>query len=88
VTIRLKCQCCGFEEVFDGAEAAFQKGWDAPPHFSGYVCCDLCPAVCIVLNAPHEKAHALWKRVGRPKQWELETCGTDEHVPGNPENLQ
>ena len=54
--MKLKCQCCGFEQEFDSREAAFQAGWDAPPHFTGYVTCNLCPGVCIVMGLSHDKA--------------------------------
>lgn len=64
--ITLKCQCCGYEQAFADLEKAFQAGWDAPPHFTGYVCCNLCPAVCIVLGLAHNKAHAHWLTHGRP----------------------
>lgn len=73
----LKCQCCGIESDFADGEAAFRAGWDAPPHFTGYVCCDLCPAVCIVLGAGHAKAHADWAANGRPETFNAR-CVTDE----------
>lgn len=41
--MKLKCECCGFEQEFKDGEEAFQAGWDAPPHFSQYVSCNLCP---------------------------------------------
>lgn len=78
--MKLKCQCCEFEQEFADGEAAFQAGWDAPPHFSQYICCDLCPAVCIVLGAPHAKAHARWAKNGRPKQFTVVDCGVDDHA--------
>lgn len=69
----LRCQCCGFQQSFADSEAAFHAGWDAPPHFSGYICCNLCPATCIVLGHTHTFAHARWARDGRP-----ETFGPDD----------
>lgn len=77
---KLKCQCCGFEQEFKDGEAAFQSGWDAPLYFTDFVCCNLCPAVCIVLGTPHEKAHALWGREGRPAEFAYRTC-VDEYIP-------
>lgn len=76
----LKCQCCGIEKEFSDGEEAFQAGWDAPPHFYGYVCCDICPAVCIVLNAGHTKAHAHWEKHGRPEKFGT-LCLTDKDFP-------
>lgn len=76
----LKCQCCGIEQDFVDGEAAFRAGWDAPPHFTGFVCCDLCPAVCIVLGASHAMAHAMWARDGRPTEFSVAKCGTDEDI--------
>lgn len=73
----LKCQCCGHEATL-GLEKAFQEGWDAPPHFS-HVCCPLCPAVCVVMGAGHKKAHAHWQTHGRPIEFSMATCATDEH---------
>jgi hypothetical protein len=76
----LKCQCCGFEAKFTDGEAAFEAGWDAPPHFTGYVCCNLCPAVCVVLRLPHEAAHAMWAREGRPVEFSVAKCGCDDDI--------
>jgi len=76
--MKLMCQCCGIEKEFADDEEAFQQGWDAPPHFSGYVCCDLCPAVCVVLGASHRLAHADWEKHGRPDRFSVVRCGTDE----------
>lgn len=76
--MKLKCQCCGFEVEFEDGEAAFQAGWDAPPHFIDIVACNLCPAVCIVLHKGHTKAHALWEREGRPATFSLDTCASDQ----------
>ena len=28
--MKLKCQCCGFEQEFDSRDIAFQAGWDVP----------------------------------------------------------
>ena len=77
----LKCECCGFEQDFTDGEAAFQAGWDAPPYFTQYIACNLCPAVCIVLpGQSHEIAHALWAREGRPKEWTHEKCAPDAAI--------
>jgi hypothetical protein len=67
--VKLKCQCCSFEREFADLEEAFQVGWDAPPHFTGYICCNLCPAVCIVGNLSHAKAHAYFQEHGRPTEF-------------------
>ncbi len=69
----LKCQCCGFEAEFADGEATFEAGWDAPPHFTGVVCCDLCPASFIALGQTHLHAsdHERWKKDGRPKEFEV-----------------
>lgn len=66
--MELTCQCCGFKKEFPDGEAAFQAGWDAPPHFTGYVCCDLCPGSFVVLGCTekHTAAHEKWKAEGRP----------------------
>ena len=66
---RLKCQCCGFEDSLTGEEA-FERGWDAPPHFTQVVCCPLCPAVAALGIVDHSKAHARWAIEGRPKTFE------------------
>lgn len=76
--MKLKCQCCGIERDFADGEDAFREGWDAPPHFTGYVACNLCPAGCVVLGKSHTKAHALWAKEGRPKEFSFETCVSDE----------
>lgn len=78
--ITLKCQCCGFEQNFDDDEAAFDAGWDAPPHFSQYISCNLCPAICIIMGESHAKAHALWAVEGRPPEFNVAKCGIDEHI--------
>ena len=65
----LKCDCCSFEQEFKDGEEAFQAGWDAPPHFTGYIACNLCPAVCIVLNLPHTKAHSYFSKCERPAEF-------------------
>jgi hypothetical protein len=74
----LKCQCCGIQQEFGDGEDAFLAGWDAPPHFTGFVACNLCPAVCIVLNKKHTIAHALWEREGRPSEFTVAKCADDE----------
>lgn len=72
----LKCECCGTEGEFRDGEHAFDEGWDAPPRFTGYVACNLCPAVAIVLKLGHTKAHEYWKKHGRPEKFGP-TCFTD-----------
>jgi len=67
--LTLKCQCCGHEELFENPEKAFQAGWDAPPHFTGYTACNLCPAACAAFGEPHFKAHAHWHDHGRPSDF-------------------
>lgn len=68
----LKCQCCGFEQEFADGEGPFVLGWDAPPHFTGYVCCNLCPGSWVVLGETHlhAAAHEKWAIEGRPAEWE------------------
>jgi hypothetical protein len=75
--MRLKCMCCGFEQDFLDAEEAFQKGWDAPPHFTGYVACNLCPAsILIIIDGPerHAQVHKRWAEGGRPDDFSIESC--------------
>jgi hypothetical protein len=69
----LKCQCCGFSQEFENGEAAFKAGWDCPPHFTGYVCCDLCPGSFVVMGCTdnHKPAHEMWAKEGRPKDFEI-----------------
>lgn len=71
--MKLKCECCGFEKEFQDGEEAFQAGWDAPPHFTGYVSCDLCPGAWIVLGQTekHAEAHKKWAQGGRPADFRL-----------------
>lgn len=71
----LKCQCCNFEAEFADGEAAFEAGWDAPPHFTRVVCCNLCPASFIVMRHTHlhADAHAQWAVTGRPGEFEVPT---------------
>jgi hypothetical protein len=75
--VELTCVCCGFTQEFADGEAAFQAGWDAPPHFTGYVACNLCPAAFIVLGKTqelHAEIHEKWAREGRPDHFSQETC--------------
>lgn len=72
-----QCQCCGIQQDFVDGGAAFAAGWDAPPHFTGYICCDLCPAVCVVSGMSHQRAHAIWARDGRPAEFSVAKCGVD-----------
>ena len=84
--VKLKCNCCGFEQEFDDNEAAFEAGWDAPPHFTGYIACNLCPAVCVLAlsgdprfkSATHANAHNYWKESGRPEEFN-QHCLPDNH---------
>lgn len=68
--MRFKCQCCGFERDFNDGEEAFHAGWDAPPHITGYVSCDLCPGVCAIGLESHSLAHAYWQVHGRPTEFD------------------
>lgn len=70
--MKLKCQCCGFEQEFKDGEEAFRAGWDAPPYFTGYVACNLCPGSWVVFGetAKHAAAHARWEQEGRPAEFE------------------
>ena len=69
----LTCECCGFSAEFVDGEEAFQAGWDSPPHFTGYVCCNLCPGSFVVLGCTqrHTEAHERWKTEGRPKEFQI-----------------
>lgn len=82
--MNLKCDCCGFEREFTDSEEAFQEGWDAPPHFTGYVSCDLCPAAYIALGEihKHDTIHKRWDEEGRPEEFTQETCiAPEDQVP-------
>ncbi len=82
--MNLTCDCCGFTAEFVDLEAAFQTGWDAPPHFTGYVACNLCPGSMVVLGqtAKHASVHARWEREGRPMVFDQETClAPEDRVP-------
>jgi len=74
--ITLTCECCNISEDFIDLEKAFDKGWDAPPHFTGYICCDLCPAAFIMLGQKwkHIPIHKKWEKEGRPLEFSQETC--------------
>lgn len=76
-----KCDCCGFTADFGDPEAAFAMGWDAPPHFTGYVACNLCPASYQFSPqgwARHASIHERWEREGRPAEYSQETCVAEE----------
>lgn len=77
------CECCGFSRAFVDAEAAFDAGWDAPPHFHGYVSCDLCLASYIVLNQTerHAAIHERWEREGRPAEFSQDCVVEEDRVP-------
>lgn len=49
--IRLRCDACNKEATFESAQAGFNAGWDFPPYFTGYVCCDTCPAFEALMKA-------------------------------------
>jgi hypothetical protein len=84
--ITLTCECCGFSQQFKDTNEAFRAGWDAPPHFTQVICCDLCPSSGIVLStmqgkpkdSMHQKAHAHWREHGRPEEFDT-ICVLDEH---------
>jgi hypothetical protein len=65
--MKLTCECCKIEQEFADERAAFDAGWDAPPYFTEYVCCDLCPSVALMGLLDHSAAHERWEREGRPK---------------------
>ena len=69
----LTCQCCGFAREFQDGEEAFRAGWDAPPHFTRYISCDLCPGSFIVLGQTvlHAADHARWQACGRPDAFQF-----------------
>lgn len=69
----LKCDCCGFVGEFADGEDAYRAGWDCPPHFTGYVSCNLCPGSYIVLGETylHEPDHERWAIGGRPAEWQI-----------------
>jgi len=71
--VNLTCQCCGFTQEFVDGEEAYKEGWDAPPHFTGYVACNLCPGSFVVLGQTnkHKDAHERWAREGRPEDFEI-----------------
>ncbi len=71
--MKLTCECCSHTETFADGEEAFQAGWDCPPHFSGYVCCGLCPGSFVVLGMTHKhkKAHERWAVEGRPAEFQI-----------------
>ena len=71
--IKLTCQCCKFEQEFTNSEDAFRKGWDAPPHFTGYVSCNLCP-ISFLWGTDHSSIHKEWNKNGRPEEFSEETC--------------
>jgi hypothetical protein len=82
--ITFTCVCCGHSQEFVDAEEAFNEGWDAPPHFTGFIACSLCPASFIVSGqtAKHNEVHARWGREGRPDNWSQETClSPEDRVP-------
>jgi hypothetical protein len=75
--MKLKCDCCGIEREFTDGDEAFAEGWDAPPHLTGYVTCDLCPASTQFMEggwAHHAPIHEQWERDGRPSEFSQDTC--------------
>lgn len=71
--IKVKCLCCGIVGEFKDAEEAFNKGWDAPPHFT-LEFCNLCPASLYVLGKSHEIVHKYWEDTGRPENFSVAIC--------------
>lgn len=71
------CLCCGYAEIFESADAAFQAGWDVAPYFTLQPLCNLCPAAPVALHglvsarARHAELHAAWQRDGRPKDFDV-----------------
>ena len=79
---KYKCDCCGFVADFNDSEAAYAAGWDAPPYFTGYVCCHLCPAVALLGLMDHRSIHEEWERTGRPEEFSQDTCvPVEQRVP-------
>lgn len=79
-----KCDCCGHTADMKDGEEAFEKGWDAPPHFTGYVTCNLCPASTQFMEggwARHAPIHEEWAKNGRPEEFSVETCISPEDRP-------
>lgn len=48
--LKLKCEACGVEREFKDGEEAFEAGWDAPPHFTQIVTCELCPTAHVLIE--------------------------------------
>ena len=71
--MQLTCECCGFTQDFADGEEAFKAGWDCPPHFTGYVCCNLCPGSFVVMGCTHkhQAAHDKWAKDGRPSEFQI-----------------
>jgi len=69
----LTCQCCSVTTEFVDAEEAFNKGWDAPPHFTGYISCNLCP-ISFLYGVDHTPIHVKWTQEGRPDTFTEVTC--------------
>ena len=71
--ITATCLCCGISQDFKDAEEAFNSGWDTPPHFTGYACCNLCPGSFVVLGVTekHEPDHKRWEQSGRPETFSV-----------------
>src|SRR5678816_962710 len=82
--MKCTCDCCGFTQEFADGEAAYDAGWDALPYFTHYTSCPLCPMVCAAFGKPHTKAHALWAKEGRPKEFTVAKCADDDRF-GGPE---
>lgn len=78
--MKLRCLCCGIESEFSDSEEAFEKGWDAQPHFSCGPLCDLCPASLYIMGISHEVAHQRWVAKGRPEQFSVSSCGAREEL--------
>jgi hypothetical protein len=79
--IALTCDCCNFEQEFTDPEEAFHAGWDAPPHFTGYISCAICP-ITFLFGVDHTVIHEQWKIDGRPEEFSQETCvAPEQRVP-------
>ena len=48
-----------------------------PPHFTGYVTCNLCSGVCVVMGLSHDKAHDYRQKYGRSTEFTLAMCTPD-----------
>jgi len=86
--IKFTCDCCNITTEFVDAEEAYNKGWDAPPHFTtGYISCNLCP-ISFLYGVDHTPIHDKWAQEGRPDTFTEETCVVESERTGlTPEEL-